>query len=49
MNTRIVRDLELRLEMQELRELGLNDDDLDGFLDLYYEEWGLDDVEAFNN
>jgi hypothetical protein len=49
MNTKIVRDLELILEIQELRDLGMCNEELEGFLDLYYEEWEFNDVATFNN
>ena len=49
MNKNIVRDLELVIEMKELRELGLDDTEVLGYFDLYSDTWELANGEAFDN
>lgn len=49
MNKNIIRDLELILEVQELRDLGLTDDEVIGFVDMYSSEWELDNGSTFKD
>jgi hypothetical protein len=49
MNKKIVRDLELVLEIQELRELGITDEEVLGFIDIFYESWELNGDGTFEN
>jgi hypothetical protein len=49
MNKKIVRDLELVVEIQELRELGIDEEEIAGFFGIYYESWELNENGTFNN
>ena len=46
MNKRIVRDLELALELSELRSLCLTEDELVGYLETFAANWELNDDEC---
>ena len=49
MNKKIVRDLELVVEIQELREMCITENEIVGFLDMYYENWELNDDGPYDN
>lgn len=45
MNKKIVRDIELALEIQELRKLGLEEEELEGYISFFSKEWEFDNEE----
>jgi hypothetical protein len=49
MNKNIIRDLELILEINDLKLLGLIDDEIVGFIELYADSWELLDDQTYEN
>jgi len=41
MNTKLVNDLELYIELEELKKFGLTDEEIEGYLDFYYTTWAI--------
>ena len=50
MNKKIIKDLELALEIKELKNLGMTEEEIVGFFDMYCENWELcNDDGKFDN
>lgn len=49
MNKNIVRELELIIEMNDLRELGMTEEEVLGFFEFYYESWEIQNDQNCNN
>jgi hypothetical protein len=42
MNARLLQDLEFAVELIELRRLELTEEEVEGFVDLFVDNWGLE-------
>jgi hypothetical protein len=42
MNTKLLQDLELAIELDELKQLDLTEEELEGFVDLFIGNWELE-------
>jgi hypothetical protein len=49
MNSKLIADLELALEVAELKRLELTAEEIAGFIDLFIDNWGLSDDGTYEN
>lgn len=49
MNKNIIRDLELKIEMDGLRDIGMTEEEIEGYFDIFLDNWEFSDATTFEN